>query len=435
MDLRKIKCEVLPEKVRAWCEEHATNTSFLFCGYLEYIRGEIVERNFACRRYKKHGVKITEVLRHATGEKSPLIVKNLIYVPMGGYIPIFEAEDKLVGGYGWKYKAFSKEDFDKWTKDCVYVGFSKVFINTEILFSVPEFQYCGYSGGGVISYLNAYRKDKTVEYFGKMGLSLSPLLMKKAKADGNFRRFLFDNHNAIALCGTQAALWAYKHNISVEEAQRICIVKRKLERLVAHRISEIRGTKLDRQKVLDYVEIHGINYSSYNDYLKCLKALKLDLSDTKNIYPNDFARMHELRTAEYAANEVKIDRQKRKKLYRDFRKAGEAAKQYEAQAGDYVIIAPTDVQQLVEEGKALEHCVGRMGYDKKMADGISLIMFVRKISAPDVHFVTVEYRIDRMTLQQCYGYKDSPPADDVKRFCEEWADMVTSKLKEGIVAQ
>lgn len=430
MDLSKIKCEELPRAVRDWCEEHAVTTAYRFCGYLEYIRGEVVERDFACRRYKKHGVRITEVLRHATGEKSPLIVRNLIYVPMGGYIPIWEAEDKYIGGYGWRYKAFDKDDFGKWEKNAIYVGFSKVFINAEIIFNIPEFKYCGYSGGGVISYLNAYRKDKTVEYFGKMGLSLSPVLMRKAKSDGNFRRFLIENHNGIALYGVQAALFAYKHNTSVEDARRACYVKNQLDRTVAHRIPEIKGTALDRQRVLDYVDDHDINYASYDDYLKCLKALKLDLTDTKNIYPNDFDRMHEMRTAEYAANKEKIDRRKRAKLYREFRKAGESARQYEWHEGNYIIIAPTDIQQLVEEGEALQHCVGRMGYDKKMADGISLIMFVRKSQYPNTPFVTVEYRLDTKTLRQCYGYKDSAPADDVKQFCQSWANMLTAKLQE-----
>jgi hypothetical protein len=428
MNLAKIKVEKFPKRVLDFCEETAVNTSSRFCAYLEYINGEIVERSFGYRRYAKHGVRITEVLRCATGSGSPTISRNLVYASMGGYIPIWSAEDKYGGQAGWRYKVFAKEDFDVWEKAGAHIGFSFVTINPEMIFEIPEFKYCGYSGGGVISYINAYRKDKSVEFFGKMGLSLSPILMKKAKADGKFRRFLFENHNAISLYGTQAALFAYKNGITVEEARRACHVKNQLDRLVANRIPEIVGTRLDRQRVLDYVDSNDINYSSYSDYLKCLKDLKLDLNDTKNIYPKDFQRMHELRTAEYAANEAKIDRRKRAKLYREFRKAGEAAKEYEVRGEEYVIIVPTDVRQLVDEGKALSHCVGRMGYDKKMADGVSIIAFVRKKDEINVPFVTVEYRVDRQALAQCYGYKDSRPEDDVIKFCEDWSEMVKGRM-------
>ncbi|MBQ8876111.1 MAG: PcfJ domain-containing protein [Clostridia bacterium] len=39
--------------------------------------------------------------------------------------------------------------------------------------------------------------------------------------------------------------------------------------------------------------------------------------------------------------------------------------------------------ELVAEGKALNHCVGRGHYESKMANGQSLIFFVRKANALD----------------------------------------------------
>lgn len=429
MDLSKVCGNNIPIEVVEWCEKNASNTAYRFCSYLEYIKGEVVERSFGCRRYKKYGVKITEVLRSATGEKSAVITKNLIYASMGGYIPVWEAEDRYAGA-GWHYKVFGKEDFDKWEKAEAYVGFSKVYVNASMIFDIPEFKYCGYSGGGVISYLNAYRKDKTVEYFGKMGLSLSPVLIKKAKSDSKFRRFLFDNHAAISIYGVQAGLFAYKHGISVEEARRACYVKNQLDRLVAHRIPEIKGTTLDRQRVLNYVDTNDINYASYNDYLKAIKALKLDLNNTKNVFPNDFDRMHELRTAEYASKQAKIDAKKRKKLYKAFEKRSKELKSFEMSGATYTMIIPNSITELIQEGELLSHCVGKMGYDKKVADGVSIIAFLRKSNDLDTPYATVEYRLDKNELRQCYGYKDSKPCEEAIMFANLWAEMVT-KVRIG----
>jgi hypothetical protein len=428
MDLKKIKVEEIPGAVRDWCEEHTSSTSFTFAAYLEYIDGEIVERIFGSRRYKRDGVKIHEVIRDCTGERNNIIARDLLYTRMAGYRVVFEASDVYNRSCGWAIKVFDKEDFGKWYKPDGNIGCAYTYINSELIFTIPEFKYCGFSGGGVISYLNAYRKDKNVEFFGKLGLSLSPILIHKAKSDGQFRRFLWDNHNAIALYGVQATLHAYKVGCTVEEARRACYVKNQLDRLAANRIPEIKGTSLDRQRVLDYVDFNDINYDSYDDYLKCCKALRLNLADTKVVFPNDFERMHDLRTAEYASQQAKIDRRKRAKLYKAFRIKAQEYKALERNNGRYAIICPSEVSDLMREGEALSHCVGRMGYDKKVADGVSIIMFIRKANKLDDPFVTLEYRIDRKALTQCYGYKDSKPTDDVLEFARRWAYELTERI-------
>lgn len=421
MDLTRIKDEI-PKEVEVWCQEHASKTSFTYCAWLEYHRGEIVERIFGSRHYKA-GVKIREIMRDCTG-KSGLIVRDLLYRHMCGYIPVFEAKDIYDRACGWGIKIFSSDDFGKWIKPDDHIGVSFTYINSDMLFSIPEFKYCGYSGGGVTSYLDAYRKDHSVEMFGKMGLSLSPVLMRKAKTDGKFRRFLYENRVAIQKHGVTAAMYAYKHNVDVESARMTCYLKRQLDMLAASRFPEIRGTDLDRQKVLDYVDFNDINYASYDDYLKCCKALRLDLSDTKVVYPNDFERMHDLRAAEYSSLEAKRDKKRRAKLYRDFKKKVAEYKPLEQYGEKYAIICPTGVEDLIREGNALSHCVGKMGYDKKVVDGVSIIMFVREADKLNTPFVTVEYRIDRKVLAQCYGYKDSRPNEDVLAYCNAWAKTV-----------
>ena len=433
MDLTKIGVEKIPGKVKEYAEEKAQSRSNLYIAFLEYKRGEAIERVFSARRYSKKGVLITEILRRATG-KSRTVCKNLLYAPVCGYVAVYEAKDKYSHSGGYPCLVFPKEEFDKWDIATVPVGVGRILINPEKLREIPEFKYCGYSGGDVISYLTAYRKDNRVEMFGKMGLGLSPVLMRRAKADGQFRRWLWDNHNAVAIYGVQASLYAYEHGMTVEEARRVCYVKNQLDRLVATRIPAISGTTLDRQRVLDYVDDNDINYASYNDYLEALKALKYDLCDTKNIYPRDFDRMHGLRTAEYESFKEKEDRRKRRKLYRAFEKKTKEAKKYEAEGTEFVIIAPHGIEDLKREGKALEHCVGRMGYDKKMADGVSLIMFLRKADEPSVPFVTLEYRIDKRELNQCYGKRDSRPSENVLAFVNAWAANITNMLKEATIS-
>lgn len=428
MDLSKIKVIEIPNEVKTWCEEHASTTGFTYGAYYEYIHGEVVERIFATRRYKKDGVRIREVVRYATG-KSAAVARDIIYSQSAGYTPVWKQETVYRSLQGWKYRVFEEADFGKWYKPDRCIGVSYVEINPNMVFEIPEFKYCGYSGIGMINYLNAYRKDRNIEFFGKMKLPLSRSLIKKAQSDSQFRRFLWENHKGIQTYGVEAALYAYKNGIDVGKAREILYFKHQMDRLISQRIPTVCGTKLDRQKVLDYIGFNDIPYASYDDYLKCCINLNLDLKDTKVTFPNDFKRMHDLRTSEYAAEEAKKDRKLRAKLYKDFHKVALESKQFEVTGDRYALIVPMDISDLKNEGAKLAHCVGNMGYDKKMADGVSLIMFCRKKDNITEPFVTVEYRIDKQMLNQCYGFRDSKPNDDVLAFVNEWANNLTQTLK------
>lgn len=419
MNLEKIKVKALPEQVKEWCESNAVSTTTRFCAFLEYIKGEIVERCFATR-IKKKTVNITEVSRICTGDKNGFIVKNLTR-SYAGYNAVYKAEDIIYRSYGYPVKVFDKEDFDKWYHPDTSVGFYFVIINNDLIKTIPEFKYSGYSGGAVISYINAYRKDKNVELFGKLGISLSPILINKAKKDGKFRRFLFENHKAININGVQATLFAYKHNITLDEARRACFVKNQLDRLVSNRIPAVVGTKIDRQRLLDYVDSNDIGYRIYDDYLTAIKALRYDLNDTKNVYPNDFKAIHDLRASEYADFKVKQDEKKRKALYKKFRTVAQTFIQYEDFGDEYSLIVPKEASELIKEGEALQHCVGKMSYDQKMVDGKSLIMFCRNSSDIDTPFATLEYDLKENKIRQFYALKNSKPPEDARAYVDAWA--------------
>ena len=427
MKLSTLRLKEIPAAIRCWCEDHASSTGYTYASYLEYVRGEMVERIFASRNFKKSGVKIHEVVRRATGNSST-IARDLIYQGMAGYTPVFEAKDKYKRQYGYGIKTFDKADFGKWYIADYPIGVSYTCINSDMVKGVPEFKYSGFSGGDVIRYLNAYRKDSSLEFFGKLGLPISPLLIKKAKVDGQFRKWLYNNHAGVSVYGVQATLYAYKHGITIGEAREVCVAKGKLDREVALRLSEIKNSKLDRKRVLEYVDRNNINYASYNDYLKCCKSLGLNLADTKVLFPKDFGRMHELRVDEYASQQAKADRVKRAELYDAFTAKSHEYKTLEFNNGTYSMIVPTDISELVREGEFLKHCVGKMGYDKKVVDGKSIIMFVRKCGNESVPYVTVEYRIDRKTVAQCYGYSDSKPPEEVVAFVDLWAMSVCNKF-------
>ena len=419
MDLTRIKDDI-PKEVYDYAQENASNKRGFYISFLQARYGEIVERVFASQRFKHEGVKIKEVLRRTTGNAKTIarnLVVNNVY---GGWYPVYDKRDKYAHAGGYPYKVFGVEDYDVWYTIDTVPGICKVTLNPELVKTMARYRYSGYSGGDAISYLKAYKEDHRIELFGKSGLPISKKIMSMIERDRQFRVFALKNAAAIGLYGVQAAMYAYKHKVSVEEARRICSVKNANDRMCSIYLPALVGKKVDKTRIIDYCDENGIDYTRYNDYIDAAIALGYDLKDTKTVYPHDFDRMHELRTAEHAAKKALLDEKKKQELFDRVRRAGERAKSRAFKKGAYIIVPAMSVQDLIDEGKALEHCVGRMGYDKRIADGISLIMFVRRRSEPDVPFVTVEYKLKEKRVTQVYGKHDSRPADDVKAFVDEW---------------
>lgn len=417
----------IPIAVRKYCEDYNQKGGYFYVGYLSYVDGEIIEQTFAARKYKS-GLKITEVRRRSTGGLVPR-VKNLLRSAFSGYVPVFENKDKYYRCGGYPYLAFPKEDFDKWELPGYHINLAVSYINLDTLQSIDEFKYCGYSGGDLIAWLDKYREDPSIEMFGKMGLNLSPVIVAKVKKDKQFRKYLWQHHKEIALYGVQATLYAYKHGMGIEEARRVCATKNSIDREVAFMVPEVKGTKIDRGKLHDYVLDLKEGSGSYNDYLKAIKALKLDLKDTKNVFPRDFKAMHDLRIAEYTSIKAKLEREKKKELYDRFAAKGKTLKALEYRDSDYVIKIPLDIEELVSEGESLHHCVGRMGYDVKVADGKSIIAFVRKAAEEDKPFVTAEYRVKDNTVGQCYADHNTKPPQEVITLVSVWAAGIPEYLK------
>ena len=96
----------------------------------------------------------------------------------------------------------------------------------------------------------------------------------------------------------------------------------------------------------------------------------------------------------------------------------------------FVCIIPHSPQDLINEGDALHHCVGRMGYDEKFAKEQSLIFFIRVVSEPDKPLVTVEYSLSQKKVLQCYADHDSKPDNAIEKYVyTKWLPYANKKLK------
>ena len=116
------------------------------------------------------------------------------------------------------------------------------------------------------------------------------------------------------------------------------------------------------------------------------------------------------------------DRRIRRKADQIFRKAS-IGSGYEMSTKDFMIIVPGSADEIRNEGNALHHCVG--GYVDRVARGETMILFVRKVSAPDVPFYTLEWNKDHVA--QCRGMRNSDMTEDVSAFVQAFERLMLEK--------
>lgn len=186
------------------------------------------------------------------------------------------------------------------------------------------------------------------------------------------------------------------------------------------------------EEYFSYIGEQKISNRLYNDYLKACNYLGLDMNDKKNRFPHDFKRWHDIRIDEYESAKAKADAELRKEFYEQF--ASVANKYLPLQRdknGVYLVFIAKSPAELVKEGSALHHCVGKMGYDKKFVREETLIFFIRSADAPDVPLVTMEYSLKSNKILQIYANGNTRPTDDVQTFIQKkWLPYARRQLKK-----
>lgn len=400
---------------------------------------DLMLRWFSFRNTKSKGFEITEVMRKSPAEDYAYH-RNMYYRTLCGWQTVYRDEEKVTRGgyYGYNYTLWQKGWFNKWQPVPLKnaPGLSAYLINPEIVQTIPRYKYSGWtpkSHLSVIQYLQQYNLNNGVEFFGKLGIMPTKGLIAKATKDGNFRRFLRDNAKQAATFGATVTLYAYKHKCALDDAYEEINSKARASRHINDGCREARDIPkdIDRRRIWDYAETVGSR--SYNDYLAAVKYLQLDLADTKVIFPHDFKRMHDLRINEAHARRAAEDAEKAAAFAKKF---AEAAVDYAfanyAKPGDaYVVLIPVANAQLVDEGKALHHCVGKMGYDNKMIQHTSFIAFLRKADEIDKPFVTIEFNIEREKIVQIYGEHDKKPDESIVNWAHTWESAVQKIIKKA----
>lgn len=160
----------------------------------------------------------------------------------------------------------------------------------------------------------------------------------------------------------------------------------------------------------------------YQDYIDIARKLKLDLEDDIVMYPPNLISAHDRAVAARNAIEDEERARRNKELQEKYKNIYiKNVHQYAYTDGNFIISVPASAQEIIDEGKAMQHCVG--GYAERHLTGKLTILFLRRVAEPDKSLYTIEMHGKKLTQVQGY-HNHTPLTPEAKVFFNSWIDWV-----------
>lgn len=194
------------------------------------------------------------------------------------------------------------------------------------------------------------------------------------------------------------------------------------ERGTAERLTK--DTELKLRRLARYLSENKVVCRDYSDYVDQCRELKYDLHDTAISTPHDFSAIHTR-----LSNIIKYGNSEG--LAAIFRQNMESRRILEYAKNGLIIRQPQSYEEIVEEGKILNHCVG--GYAKRHALGKLHIMFIRRMDEPEKPYYTMEVNTNG-EIVQCRGFKNNsannPKPQKIVDFEKEYQQFLDELFKK-----
>lgn len=177
----------------------------------------------------------------------------------------------------------------------------------------------------------------------------------------------------------------------------------------------------------------------WEDYLTAAEAMGYQLHRENVLLPKALGAAHDSATAKH---QNKMERERKKAQAEKDRLAAlsyeerrvELEKKYGFAMDGYLIRVPANKDEVLNEGRTLQHCVG--GYADRHMNGTLTILFMREAKKPGVPWLTIEMSGNK--LVQIHGFKNEglyttkgrfapDPREVYREFLDTWLDW----LKKG----
>lgn len=174
---------------------------------------------------------------------------------------------------------------------------------------------------------------------------------------------------------------------------------------------------MKKQDKVNKKDKYRSDLSTWDDYLNDCEKLNWDITNDSVLFPKNLYTAHQNTIVQI---KIKADEKINDKIAKRLKALN---KKYYFEYKGLLIRPANDSIELLEEGKALTHCVG--GYAQRYADGTTNILFIRKLSEPDKPYYTME--VFGNDIRQTRGLRNCAPTQEVKEFIEAFCKAKLNK--------
>ncbi|HDT7972639.1 TPA: PcfJ domain-containing protein, partial [Enterococcus faecalis] len=158
----------------------------------------------------------------------------------------------------------------------------------------------------------------------------------------------------------------------------------------------------------------GERFDYYMDYLHMLEELNTPLNNDSVLYPENLQVAHDnaMNTLNLLKSEIE------EKQYQERKNQ---IKALEAEIDDLLFLTPHSLQEIIQEGSILRHCVGSQHYIERHTQGKTTIVFIRRKEKPDMPYFTLEYRNQQVIQIQGKCNRQEVP-EKIKQAVRQWQE-------------
>lgn len=328
---------------------------------------------------------------------------------------------------GWQVSWSPLDEFSVQWKFRCGLGFPCAeCVNPEALAQTKYARCAWIEKFALIDHLHLYEQDSRVEYVAKAKLHslLTPHGIKRLAESRDFFDFVRNHLDEIRtnFYGVRDILRAIRYKKTLAESAEYFAAHQNF-RCFGGLPDPLKPRALECSRYCDRAKIH---VSEYVRYLRHAEELGWTLDDDRTAFPppkrfRDLLERAEGEAAKIRERARERDRRKRERIFRSGMKNAldrfSPLDGFVAENDDSLrAVLPRSRSDFRREGTAMKNCVGRLGYDEKMAEGSSVVIFIRRDGKPAAD---LEIRItdnDKPQIVQLYAERNTQPPREVRTF-------------------
>lgn len=272
-----------------------------------------------------------------------------------------------------------------------------------------------FANGGLMRYARMYSKNRNAEILAKSGFGYMLTDSRMLNMGKNLYR------KVLSYLKTNGE-FVKQNKVTLSEI----IILTKHPELTLESYRKNRYVNPETIIINNYLEKQGEKRAFYNDYIRLAHMLGYNTKAKSVLFPKHLSSAHDKASNAIVVKERKSINPRLAKIANKFKKAL-------ATIDGYTFSFPKSVSEVSEQADQLYQCLIKCEYDKRVADGKELLVFIHKNGKPVATAELMPAKNGTFSnLNQFYSNHDNLPSEEVKNAFGKWFKTVYKPSLEAM---